>query len=90
MTIPPSAHRFPRPADRRRPSVPRLGGELYNSTSLDPRYFGRVLAELAAAGVGTVIATVSWEQVDTTEGSFGFALLDESLAAARGTLSAWS
>jgi len=60
-----------------------LGGELYNSASSDPRHFGPVFAELAAAGVSTVIATVSWEQVETTEGSFDFTVLDELLAAAR-------
>ena len=60
-----------------------LGGELFNSTSSDPRHFGPVFAELAAAGVGTVIATVSWEQVETAEGSFDFTVLDELLAAAR-------
>ena len=60
-----------------------LGGELYNSTSSDPRHFGPVFAELAAAGVSTVIATVSWEQVETTEGSFDFTVLDEILSTAR-------
>ena len=60
-----------------------LGGELYNSTSSDPRHFGPVFAELAAAGVSTVIATVSWEQVETAEGSLDFTVLDEILAAAR-------
>ena len=60
-----------------------LGGELYNSTSSDPRCFRPVFAELATAGVGTVIATVSWEHIEPVEGSFDFTVLDELLATAR-------
>ena len=60
-----------------------LGGELFNSTSSDPRSFDPVFADLSAAGVGTVIATVSWDQVENVEGSFDFAVLDELLTTAR-------
>jgi len=60
-----------------------LGGELFNSTSSDPRSFDPVFADLSAAGVGTVIGTVSWDQVENVEGSFDFAVLDELLTTAR-------
>ena len=60
-----------------------VGGELHNSTCSDPRYFDPIFVDLAAAGIGTLIATVSWEQIEATEGTFDFTVLDGLLAAAR-------
>lgn len=59
-----------------------LGGQLHNSTSSDPRLVREVMARLAAEGVGTVIGSVSWAQVEPEEGTLDLATVDAQVAAA--------
>ncbi|MCF3140727.1 DUF5597 domain-containing protein [Paenarthrobacter sp. AR 02] len=53
-----------------------IGGELHNSSSSDRGYMAQYWGKLAASKVNTVIATVSWEQVEPTEGNFDFSIVD--------------
>ncbi|MGO4187802.1 DUF5597 domain-containing protein [Pseudarthrobacter sp. TAF60_1] len=60
-----------------------LGGELHNSSSSDRQYMAGVWDKVSRSGANTVIATVSWDQVEPVEGSFDFSILDELLEDAR-------
>ncbi|PTL71984.1 glycoside hydrolase [Rathayibacter caricis DSM 15933] len=60
-----------------------LGGELHNSTSSDPAYLDRACARLAESGVTTIVATTSWDEVETTEGAFDFSSVSATLDVAR-------
>jgi beta-galactosidase GanA len=53
-----------------------LGGELGNSTSSDLKYLEKQWPTLKAAGLNTVIATVEWDQIEPTKGTYDFAPID--------------
>ncbi len=59
-----------------------LACELMNSSSSDPHYMEPYWPKLKEAGINTVLAVVSWEQVEPQEGSFDFSALDAMLDAA--------
>ena len=60
-----------------------LGGELHNSSSSDRQYMANVWDKVSGSGANTVIATVAWDQVEPSEGSFEFSVLDGLLEDAR-------
>ena len=60
-----------------------LGCELGNSSASSRAYMQPVWEKLAATGVNTVLATVSWEQIEPEEGQFDFTVVDGLLADAR-------
>ena len=60
-----------------------LGCELGNSTSSSRAYLAPYWQKLKDAGVNTVLAVVSWEQTEPTEGQFDFTVVDNLLEDAR-------
>lgn len=60
-----------------------LGGELHNSSASSLAYMRPIWGRLAALGLNTVLATVSWELVEPEEGRFDFALVDGLVHEAR-------
>ena len=60
-----------------------LGCELGNSTSSSRSYLAPYWQKLKDSGVNTVLAVVSWEQTEPTEGQFDFTVVDNLLADAR-------
>ena len=60
-----------------------LGCELGNSTSSSRDYLLPYWKKLKDAGVNTVLAVVSWEQTEPSEGQFDFTVVDDLLADAR-------
>ncbi|WP_254791191.1 GH35 family beta-galactosidase [Blastococcus tunisiensis] len=60
-----------------------LGGQLHNSAASDPEHMRRALDHLAGMGVGTVIGSAGWAQVEPVEGELDFSTVDAQIAAAR-------
>lgn len=60
-----------------------LGGELQNSSFSSPEYMSDVWTKLTTMNINTVLGSVSWEQIETTEGRFDFKSLDQVLLDAR-------
>jgi hypothetical protein len=60
-----------------------ISGELHNSTCGGFEYMRPVWKRLAEKHLNSVIATVSWELIEPTEGKFDFALVDSMIAGAR-------
>jgi beta-galactosidase GanA len=60
-----------------------IGGELHNSTSSDETYLDRACEKLAGCGMATIVAAVSWAEVEPHEGDFDFAPVARLLAVAR-------
>ncbi len=60
-----------------------LGCELGNSTSSSRAYLAPYWQKLKDCGVNTVLAVVSWEQVEPVEGQFDFTVVDNLLTDAR-------
>jgi hypothetical protein len=60
-----------------------LSGELLNSSATSVEYMRPIWPKLAAAGLNTVIAGVSWNQIEPQEGKFDFKELDGILRDAR-------
>lgn len=60
-----------------------LGCELGNSTSSSRSYLAPYWQKLKDSSVNTVLAVVSWEQTEPTEGLFDFTVVDNLLADAR-------
>jgi hypothetical protein len=60
-----------------------LGGELHNSSASNLAYMKPVWPRLAAMHLNTVLAVVSWDQLEPAEGKFDFTLVDGLLADAR-------
>ena len=59
-----------------------LAGELHNSSSSTPIALHSTMKTAQAMGLNSVIATVSWEQIEPEEGRFDFSCVDELLKAA--------
>lgn len=60
-----------------------LACELANSSSSSREYMAPIWPKLKDAGVNTVLAVVSWEQVEPEEGKFDFTVVDELVEDAR-------
>ena len=60
-----------------------LASELRNSSASSPAYMEPLWENLKAGGMNTVLAVVTWEQVEPVEGQFDFAVVDELVKAAR-------
>ena len=60
-----------------------IAGELHNSTCGGFDYMRPVWKQLAEKNLNSVVATVSWELVEPTEGKFDFSLLDSIITGAR-------
>ena len=60
-----------------------LGSELRNSSASSPAYMEPLWENLKAGGMNTVLAVVTWEQVEPVEGQFDFTVVDELVKAAR-------
>jgi hypothetical protein len=65
-----------------------LGGELGNSSASSASYMAPHWARLHALHLNTVLAPVSWELIEPTEGRFNWQSVDSMLAAARANLCA--
>ena len=62
-----------------------IGGELHNSSASDRDYMSPIWDKLATAGINSVIAPVSWEQVEPVEGQLDFSIVDGLMEDARST-----
>ena len=60
-----------------------LCGELRNSSASSAEYVRPIWPKLKEAGLNSVIAVVSWEQVEPVEGQYDFSVVDEVIADAR-------
>ena len=60
-----------------------LSCELMNSSSSSRSYMASRWPQLKQAGINTVLAVVSWEQVEPEEGRFDFTVVDDLIADAR-------
>lgn len=60
-----------------------IGGELHNSTSSDETYLDRACERLQRTGVATVVATVSWTDIEPRESEFDFGPVAHLLTVAR-------
>ena len=60
-----------------------LGCELGNSTASSREYMKQVWPKLKESGVNTVLAVVSWDQLEPEEGRFDFSVVDGLLEDAR-------
>jgi Domain of unknown function (DUF5597)/Beta-galactosidase len=60
-----------------------LGGEVRNSASSSVDYMKPIWPKLAAAHLNTVLAPVTWQQIEPEEGHFDFSVLDALLRDAR-------
>ncbi|MGA7157176.1 MAG: DUF5597 domain-containing protein [Acidobacteriaceae bacterium] len=60
-----------------------LGGELGNSSAGTAAQADTILPKLAAMHLNTVLMPVSWDQMEPTEGTFDFAILDHWIDVAR-------
>lgn len=60
-----------------------LGAELQNSSASCPEYMSTVWPKLKSFNINTVLANVSWENIEPQEGHFDFSILDNLIAGAR-------
>jgi hypothetical protein len=60
-----------------------LAGELHNSSSSSLEYMKPIWPRLVKMNLNTVLAVVSWEQVEPAEGRFDFTVVDGLLREAR-------
>lgn len=60
-----------------------LGCELHNSTSSSREYMAPYWTKLKESGVNTVLAVVSWEQLEPVEDQFDFTEVDQLISDAR-------
>ncbi len=56
---------------------------MHNSSSGSPEYFDRTVAKLVQLHANTVLAPVTWELLEPTEGTYDFAQLDDMVRTAR-------
>jgi len=62
-----------------------LGGELANSSAAGSQYLNDIWPRLSALNLNTVLVPVYWEQLEPSENSFDFALVDLAIKNARAT-----
>ena len=60
-----------------------LGGELGNSSAGTAAQADSIIPRLAAMHVNTALIPVAWEQIEPTEGTFDFSILDHWIQVAR-------
>ena len=60
-----------------------LGGELHNSSTSSVEYMESIWPVMKAMNYNTVLAPVSWENIEPAEGVFDFTLVDAMLKGAR-------
>src|ERR1700730_14563523 len=60
-----------------------LCGELHNSSTGGLDYMRPVWKRMAEKNLNSVIAAVSWELIEPTEGNYDFTLVDSTMAGAR-------
>src|SRR5215472_16227094 len=60
-----------------------LGGELYNNSATNLEYMKPIWPRLKAMNLNTVLAAVSWAQLEPAEGKFDFSVVDGVIRQAR-------
>lgn len=60
-----------------------LGGEVFNSSASSPEHLATLWPRLRALNINTLLAPVTWDQVEPAEGRFDFSPLDAVIAQAR-------
>jgi Beta-galactosidase len=60
-----------------------LAGELHNSSSSSTEYMKEIWPKLKEIGLNTVLAVISWEQIEPEEGTFDFSTVDDLIRDAR-------
>jgi beta-galactosidase GanA len=60
-----------------------LGGEVFNSSSSSLDYMAPIWTHMIDLHANTVLAPVSWEQIEPTEGKFDFSVVDGLIQGAR-------
>lgn len=60
-----------------------LGGELGNSSASSPEYMKDIWPAFIGSGLNTILAVVSWDQIEPEEGKFDFSQLDAMIKDAR-------
>jgi len=60
-----------------------LGGQVHNSSSGSPEYFDHVVSKLVQLHANTVLAPVTWELLEPTEGTYDFGQLESLVRTAR-------
>ncbi len=60
-----------------------LAGELRNSSTSSPEYMKDIWPAFKGSGLNTVLAVVSWDQIEPEEGKFDFSQMDAMIKDAR-------
>jgi hypothetical protein len=60
-----------------------LAGELRNSSASSPEYMKSIWTDFKGSGLNTVLAVVSWNQIEPEEGKFDFSQMDAMIKNAR-------
>src|ERR1035438_7163055 len=60
-----------------------LAGELHNNSATSLEYMKPIWAKIVASKLNTVLAGVSWAQIEPEEGKFDFSVLDGVIREAR-------
>ncbi|MCQ6271467.1 DUF5597 domain-containing protein [Pseudarthrobacter sp. R1] len=62
-----------------------IGGELHNSSASDRSHMSPIWDKVAKTGINTVIAPVTWEQIEPVEGQLDLSIVDGLVEDARST-----